>query len=335
MAGAAAAQNTPVGIPGVTAATQPIGAYAPFALAGITRTQGQASRLLESFIKQRASSATNPIWPIHFWADVEHEKRSVGLENQILSLLQANGYIGDKTITAPRSGLETSLRQLSVTGGPAHGSGGFADHLNTITNAFYTDNTSNWTTQLPPDFHRAGCEIYRSMLEEGCKNTRSWVSDNTSDAEKKSSEWTDIWSHATGIDFEVGEGRPVHEVMQQIATSDKAEISLRRLASFIYLRRTGDKVGAEKMLAIKTPGRDRDVAPQWLVDEVSSQTRAEYKLAQTVAGLNRGGGGGPRGRGRGSHQWQDHSGASPQSSGYNGGGSQHRGKGGRHRGRGR
>ena len=182
------------------------------------------------------------------------------------------------------------------------------------------------------------------MLEEGCTCCREWTNNNFTESDKKAKDWSDVWSHATGIDYEVGVGKPVDDIMTLLATNDKCEISLRALASRIYLRKTGDRNGAEAMLAIKTPGSSRDVAPGWLVDEVTSLSRADYNRNQLVKAAPEHGHGGYQ-SGRNNHRGGGHTGGGCKGAGDGGfpagghhagggghGGGKSRGKGGGRRG---
>ena len=65
-----------------------------------------------------------------------------------------------------------------------------------------------------------------------------------------------------------------------LATNDFLELFLRRLASYVYLTRTGDKTGAMQMLGAVPPGTQADIAPGWMVNEASSYSRAEWKRNQ-------------------------------------------------------
>ena len=68
-----------------------------------------------------------------------------------------------------------------------------------------------------------------------------------------------------------------------MATDDNLEIKLRRLSSFVYETRTGDRVGAASMLAIQPPGAGLDLAPSWLVTDATAHSKAEFQRSERVA----------------------------------------------------
>ena len=72
------------------------------------------------------------------------------------------------------------------------------------------------------------------------------------------------------------------ELLGFLASGDVCEVHLRRLASLKYRNRTGDKAGATAMLGIKAPGTSPDVAPGWLVQEVTAYSTPEHKRAALV-----------------------------------------------------
>lgn len=94
--------------------------------------------------------------------------------------------------------------------------------------------------------------------------------------------------------------------MQKLATSDALEIHLRKLGAFIYLRRTKDKTGANRILGVKAPGTNTDIAPKWLLDDANLHSKTEFQRQERGAKASKyeGGGGGDirlrRGGGKGS-----------------------------------
>ena len=58
--------------------------------------------------------------------------------------------------------------------------------------------------------------------------------------------------------------------MTILGTDDNMELALRRLASYTYEARTGDRAGAASMMATAPPGTGRDIAPSWLVDSATT-----------------------------------------------------------------
>jgi hypothetical protein len=110
---------------------------------------------------------------------------------------------------------------------------------------------------------------------------------------------------ATEIDFKVGNIGTDAELMSLLATSDYLEMKLRRLASLIYESNHGDSHGAAAMLAVATPGDKKDLAPTWLINEVTALSKSDHQRTERVSHKPRGGGlgvargGGRGGRGRG------------------------------------
>lgn len=90
--------------------------------------------------------------------------------------------------------------------------------------------------------------------------------------------------------------------MSKLATSDTLEIHLRKLGAFIYYRRTKDKTGANRMLGLRAPGSQTDIAPKWMLDDANVHSKTEYQRLERGQKLNRleqGDGAGKRGGGKG------------------------------------
>ena len=125
--------------------------------------------------------------------------------------------------------------------------------------------------------------------------------------------WLDMWNTATIIDFQLAQAKSDSEMTKMLMQDDGLEIHLRRIAAYIYERRTGDKVGAAHVLAVTPPGAACDVAPTWLIAEATTHSRQEFKRAQQVgqaaplstASPGPGGRGGGRGRFGADGQQQD------------------------------
>jgi hypothetical protein len=84
------------------------------------------------------------------------------------------------------------------------------------------------------------------------------------------------------------------------------EMLLRRIGSFVYEKRTRDRVGAINMLAMAAPGTGADIAPAWLVGESTAYSREEFSRGlRSHSGRGSGApddGGRGRGKGRGRSQ---------------------------------
>ena len=86
--------------------------------------------------------------------------------------------------------------------------------------------------------------------------------------------------------------------MSYLAANDACEIHFRRLAAYKYQVRTGDKSGAQFMLAVKPPGASTDIAPTWMVADATLHSKAEFQRGQRVHGWG-GKPNGPKGGGKG------------------------------------
>ena len=196
---------------------------------------------------------------------------------ELVRLLQAHGYIGAQTLTAPRAQeLKKQLEGLAAGGQAPLGSGGAWPQQ---ANALGTLEEARWGNALPADFQRAGAEIYRSIRAEGCTSVRDWLSQRYSGS-RTSSVWTDLWTLAASVDFGLRTARSEREVLETLGQNDVMELALRRLAAYMYESRTGDRVGAAHMLGTAPPGTDSDVAPTWLVSDATAHSKAEYQRAE-------------------------------------------------------
>ena len=211
------------------------------------------------------------------------------------------------TIGPPRvEELKKQLIQLEALGGPPHGSGGSVLRVNGP-DGITDPEAMAWHLKLPADLQRAGPEIYRNIRSEGVSSVRQWVNEQHPTLEQKSSpQYQDLFTTATIIDFEVADCRSEGMLMQKLATSDALEIHLRKLGAFIYLRRTKDKTGANRILGVKAPGTNTDIAPKWLLDDANLHSKTEFQRQERGAKASKyeGGGGGDirhrRGGGKGS-----------------------------------
>ena len=282
--------------------------YAPFTIGeNDTKVQMQAGRLKTALEKANGLASTLPSWGQLFWQAVKNESDLYGLEAQVRGVLAGHGYIGAATIGPPRvEELKKQLIQLEALGGPPHGSGGSVLRVNGP-DGITDPEAMAWHLKLPADLQRAGPEIYRNIRSEGVSSVRQWVNEQHPTLEQKSSpQYQDLFTTATIIDFEVADCRSEGMLMQKLATSDALEIHLRKLGAFIYLRRTKDKTGANRILGVKAPGTNTDIAPKWLLDDANLHSKTEFQRQERGAKASKyeGGGGGDirhrRGGGKGS-----------------------------------
>ena len=145
-----------------------------------------------------------------------------------------------------------------------------------------------WHLKLPADLQRAGPEMYRNIRAEGVSSVRQWVNEQHPSLEQKSTpQYQDLFMTATIVDFELAECRTEGMLMAKLATSDALEIHLRRLGAFIYLRRTKDKTGANRILGIRAPGSNTNIAPKWLLDDANLHSKTEFQRLERGSKANK------------------------------------------------
>ena len=205
-------------------------------------------------------------------------------------------YVGPSTISPPRvEELKKQLSEIETLGGPAHGSGGSVLRAQLGTAEVGPENMA-WHLKLPADLQRAAPELYRNIRAEGVSSVRQWVNEQHPTLEQKNSvQYQDLFMAATIIDFEVAECVTESSLMAKLATSDSLEIHLRKLGAFIYYRRTKDKTGANRMLGVRAPGTNADIAPKWMLDDANTHSKTEMQRIERgskMAKSDYGGGGG-------------------------------------------
>ena len=281
------------------------GFYAPYAAGAEVKVKQQAGRLKVSLEKAAALASTLPSWASMFWQSVKNEADLYGLEVLVRDVLTAHGYVGSSTIGPPRlEELKKQLAELESYGGPQHGLG--AAILRAGANQAVADpEQMAWHLKLPADMQRAGPELYRNIRAEGVSSVRQWVNEQHAGLEAKSTtQFQDLFTAATIIDFELAGCRTETELMARLATSDTLEIHLRKLGAFIYYRRTKDKTGANRMLGVRAPGTNAGIAPKWMLDDANTHSKTEYQRLERGQKLGRlehsgsGSGGGAKGSGK-------------------------------------
>ena len=262
----------------VTEASQQF--YAPFAGTGLpNKTQSQAARLKDALVKAHGLSATMASWPALFWQAVKNEKDLYGLDETVKRTLEAHGYLGDASNGPPRvDEMKLALSQLETAGGPPHGAGDSILRGDGPPGLASDPEQMAWHLRLPSDLQRAAPELYRNIRSEGAASVRQWVNEQHPTTEQKQgAQYQDLFTAATIIDYEVASCKSEDTLMHRLATSDTLEIQLRKLGAFIYLRRTKDKTGANRMLGIRAPGTNTDIAPKWMVDDANTFSKVEFQ----------------------------------------------------------
>ena len=154
---------------------------------------------------------------------------------------------------------------------------------------------------MPADLQRAAPETYRSIRAEGVASIRQWILDQFGAASRTSPEFQHLFQTACQCDYILASAKNESELNHTLATNDQLEILLRELGSYIYEKRTSDKMGALHMKALRTPGTNTDILPSWLVDQGTLHSRNEWKRSEAVKGLKTspGGNGGKGAKGKG------------------------------------
>ncbi|CAE7231202.1 unnamed protein product [Symbiodinium necroappetens] len=273
-----------------------------------TQLKAQASKVhnaLESWSKQ---SSTVPHWPRLFWEGVVQMQSNEPLHRDLLRVLQAHGYVGDATISAPRT--DALLKQLKDLGTPAPAAGSAVEFFTgqKITpSAAGLGDISTWHSKLPSDHQYAGPEIYRSVLASGVRCMRDYVNQFFPiDSRTHSNEYLDLFTQASTIDFALAKAASDDEILATLGTNDQLEIPLRRIAAYVHKKRTGDGDAAMRILAVQPPGSGTDIAPHWLVTEASAYSQAEYKRREMARAQK---GPGPKGADKGAGKSKGRGGA--------------------------
>ncbi len=262
------------------------------------RQQQQAARIREALDKTSGMQSTLASWSGLFWQAVKNEKDLYGLDPYLKTVLEIHGYQGDLTQGPPRvEELRKQLQEIETKGGPLHGSAGSAVQFSDGTTASDPEQMA-WHLRLPPDLQRAGPELYRNIRAEGVSSVRQWINEQHPGVEQKNTaQYQDLFMAATIIDFEVADCKTESMLMHKLATSDSLEIHLRKLGAFIYYRRTKDKTGASRMLGIRAPGTNSDIAPKWMLDDANTFAKTEYQRIERGQKMNRWDGPGPKSEG--------------------------------------
>ena len=66
------------------------------------------------------------------------------------------------------------------------------------------------------------------------------------------------------------------ELFALLNGSDQLEIILRDVGAFIYERRTNDRVGGAHMRALRIPGANVDILPDWMIKQGTLHSKDEY-----------------------------------------------------------
>ncbi|MDA8609300.1 hypothetical protein N9L19_00135 [bacterium] len=271
-------------------ASHPAVSYAPFIEAG--RVQMQSARILEALAHFERQRGADPWWFRPFWDWIDRAETADRFSHDVGVALRRGGWIGRGTVSNPPASLRQELLGLKDSGSPSQGAGGGAFVAATpaglqAVGASNPITSGKLTSQLAPELRRAAREIYISCLAEGARSMREWVEGAFSSA-KGSELWTDLWDRASQVDYELARFTNDKDLLAFLASNDIMEMHLRRLASKKYLVRTGDRSGAQHMLALQAPGQQSDVAPTWLVADATIHSKDEHQRAERVKAQRKG-----------------------------------------------
>jgi len=271
-----------------------LASYVPLAAVASSSLKSQAGTLLQKLESLKAQASVDPIWHARFWVEVSLVQ---DLSPALRALFEGHGYIGPKTVTPPRAdALTGELRSLSLVGAPAHGTAAAlwdddsAEPVPADITAEGIENALNfkqWHSRLAGDFSRAAPDIYRKIRSNGASSVRSYVTDFFPIDQRSGPLFQSKFEQASQIDFRVAECGSQSQLMEMLSTDDVLEVSLRSLAAWIHLRRTGDSEAANHMLAVRGPGSGADIAPTWLVTESGVQSTQEFNRHQHRKGAGK------------------------------------------------
>ena len=89
------------------------------------------------------------------------------------------------------------------------------------------------------------------------------------------------------------------ELFALLNGSDQLEIILRDVGAFIYERRMGDRVGGAHMRALRVPGANVDILPDWMIKEGPLHSKVEHQRHERVSDKKKVG---PKGQGKSKDQ---------------------------------
>ena len=269
----------------------------------------EVKELLQQAGARRQSG--DPWWWTTLWSEVARMVSRGEVDETVRTECCRQGFDMGSPSACKAPDLETLTAILEVLGGPASGGAG----LQSGGLGLAQSSSERFGVGLAMDMKRAGPEIYRSLVESNL-SVRDWLN-QFYQGNRRGAGWIDLWNAAVTVDFKVAEAKQrggMQQVALMLATDDLAEVYLRRLASYVYGKRTGDWSGANYMLAVKAPGSEVDIAPSWMISEATNFSKSEYQRTERVKALNKQGKGDGKGRGKGD-------GKGKQGRGQGGGGS--------------
>ena len=143
-----------------------------------------------------------------------------------------------------------------------------------------------WDAVLSPDLKKAGPEIYTSMKSASVHRVRYWINSTTSDSSP--STWSCLILCPSWVSSARTRGTPA-QALSMIGQCDGCEIALRRVASRIHEKRTGDKDAAQWTKPTKGKGKKgTDKGKKSTSDNRFESLRVDGKAASRGARGNAG-----------------------------------------------
>lgn len=215
-----------------------------------------------------AVAGTDPRWAQRFWRWCSGEHSGGRLTPEVLSVLRAYGYLAPQTRPAPgASELATSLQALesSVMAPPPSLLAGENEY-------------NRWSAALPANFRTAARDIGRNIRSSGALSIRQWIQGNQSQS------WLDL----SQTPRQPITPWPTRRRMRSASRSWGRRTSL-SWASAISPRLTMRSArwgysGAQRIRAIAALGSEIDLAPEWLVAEATTFSKAQYQRAERDKG---------------------------------------------------
>jgi len=251
--------------------------YQPYDPQGAASLQEQAARLAEIHSWALSRQAAGPSWCMALWDAVG--EMGLGLDETLRALVDSHGHTQR---SAPGAGLGVDLATWARQGmGNTPALVRYSD-MQLASEAVHLSEL-RYDNRLHSGLKPAASDVYIKLRSQGATSVRDWLTTQYGDA-KSDRRWSDLWHAAVSIDFALAPCRDHAAVLAKLEEDDLLELHLRRLGAWVYERRTHDRVGAQRMLALPAPGSGVNVAPDWLVSEASLcfQGRVPTRRASAV-----------------------------------------------------
>ena len=111
---------------------------------------------------------------------------------------------------------------------------------------------------------------------------RAWVLEQYPASARNGQAFQHLFQAAVQGDFLLAQAKSENELNLILGTSDQLETIMRDLGAHIYEKRTGDKSGAAHMRALRTPGQQTDVLPDWLVTQGTLHSKTEHQRSERL-----------------------------------------------------